>query len=171
MNDDRKYELFVRLFLKHESELLRTALIYVPSRSDARDIVQESAVAIWKQFSQYDQSRPFVAWACGYVRIEVKRFLRNMRKRTLLSERAADVLAAAESNVTAESEERQRALQDCIEDLPQKQRKLIRGYYLDERSVASLANEQCRTIEAIYKSLQRIRGALLECIEFKIAEA
>ena len=171
MNDQLSHERFMRLFLEHEPELLRTAMIYLPFRSDARDIVQETAVALLRDFERFDESRPFVPWACGYVRIEVRRFLREARKGTLLSERAADILAVAESRVTAESEARKDAMNCCLEQLPEQQRDLIRGYYLEERSVDSLASQQSRTVEAVYKALQRIRGGLLACIEGRLAKA
>lgn len=169
MKNDVDYEQFVRLFLQHEPELLRTALMYVPVRNEAREIVQDAAIAIWKRFDHYDPERSFAAWACGHVRIEVKRYLRASRRRSLLSERAAEILTAAESNVTAESESRQYALRHCLEYLPDDQRVLIHRYYLDEQCVAAIAAEQSRTVEAIYKALQRIRRVLLKCIEGQLA--
>lgn len=171
MNHQQSQERFMRLFLEHEPELLRTAMIYLASRSDARDVVQETAVALLRDFERFDESRPFAAWACGYVRTEVRRFLREARKGTLLSERAVDILAVAESRVTAESEARQDAMHSCLDQLPRQQRELIRGYYFDQRSVDSLAREQRRTVEAVYKALQRIRSGLLACIEGRLAEA
>lgn len=171
MNDDPRHERFMRFFLEHEPELLRTVLVYVPSRADARDILQETAVALWRNFEQYDPSRPFVNWACGYARIEVKRFLRKSQRLTLLSERAVEALLAIESRITDESDARRRALQTCLDGLPSEQRLLIREYYLEEKSVSSLAVEANRTVEAVYKALQRIRGKLLQCIERKLMEA
>ena len=170
MNDDTNYERFVRLFVQHEPELLRTALVYVPCRSDARDIVQETAVALWKQFDEYKSDRPFVPWATAFVRIEVKRYLRAARRKSLLTERAVEVLTTAESTVTEELEARQRALRHCLEQLPQDRRALIRGYYFDEQDVLSLASEHRRTVDAVYKMLQRIRRGLMKCIEGHLAE-
>ncbi len=161
----------MRFFLEHEPELLRTVLVYVPSRADARDILQETAIALWRNFEQYDPQRPFVNWACGYARIEVKRFLRRSQQLALLSERAAGVVAAFESQITDESEARSRALQSCLDQLPQQQRVLIRDYYVAEKSVASLADETNRTVDAVYKALQRIRFKLSNCIERKLTEA
>jgi len=169
MNDEVHHERFMRLFLEHEPELLRTALIYLPTRNDAREVVQETAVALLRDFEKFDASRPFAAWACGYVRIEVRRYLRAMSRQSLISVKAADILAVAESRVTEESEARSCALKNCLEQLPDQQRELVQGYYLDERSVATLASEQGRTADAVYKSLQRIRNVLLGCIEGKLA--
>lgn len=37
------HERFMRLFLEQEPALLRSVLVFVPHRADARDIVQETA--------------------------------------------------------------------------------------------------------------------------------
>jgi predicted DNA-binding protein YlxM (UPF0122 family) len=50
------------------------------------------------------------------------------------------------------------------------QRSVLDGYYLQDRSVETLAREHRRSVEAIYKLLQRIRRGLLDCIERKYAE-
>ncbi len=165
------HERFMRLFLQHEPEILRAVLVFVPHRADARDIVQETAVALWKHFSEYDPARPFVSWACGFARIEVRRFLRRAARRATLTERAMEVLFASEDALAAMHEERERHLQECLARLTGEQRRLLDGYYAREESVEALAQSQGRSVEAIYKMLQRIRRALLDCMERKMAEA
>lgn len=162
------HDRFMRLFLTHEMEILRAVLIYVPHRSDARDILQETAIALWKQFGRYDPSRPFVNWACGYARVEVRRFLRRAHRQAVLSERAMALIEAADASFDAE---RERHLADCRAKLPPESRSILDGYYLEEESVEALARRHGRTVEAIYKTLQRIRRGLLECIERQATEA
>jgi DNA-directed RNA polymerase specialized sigma24 family protein len=83
------HERFTRLLIRHEPELLRCVLVVVPHRADARDILQECSVALWRRFAEYDSERPFVNWAMGFVRMEVRRFLRTAHRRAQLTERAA----------------------------------------------------------------------------------
>lgn len=164
------HERFMRLFLAHEPAILRSVLVFVPHRADARDIVQETAVALWKHFPQYDPARPFVNWACGFARVEVRRYLRRAHRRAALSEQAVDALMNNEDAQASALAERERFLADCRERLPAEQRKILDGYYVDEERVSTLAERHRRSIEAIYKLLQRIRHALLECMERKAAE-
>lgn len=165
------HERFMRLFLQHEPEILRAVLVFVPQRADARDIVQDTAVALWKHFPEYDPARPFVNWACGFARIEVRRFLRKAARRAALTEQAAEVLMASEDALAEMHEERERHLQECLAKLPSEQRRLLDGYYAEEQSVEKLAQTHGRSVEAIYKMLQRIRHALLDCMERKMSEA
>ena len=60
---EEKHEQFTRLLIQHEPELMRCILVAVPNRSDARDILQECSVALWRKFGNYDPERAFVAWA------------------------------------------------------------------------------------------------------------
>lgn len=169
--DNDLHERFMRLFLEHEPAILRSVLVFVPQRADARDIVQETAVALWRQFPDYDPARPFVNWACGFARIEVRRFLRRHQRRAALSEAAAVALMQSEGAQAAWHEERESHLADCRARLAPEQRRILDGYYIDELSVEALAERHDRSVEAIYKALQRIRHALLECMERKTAEA
>jgi len=165
------HERFMRLFLRHEPEILRSVLTIVPHLTDARDIVQETAVALWKRFDTYDPARPFAAWASGYARIETLRFLRRAHQRTQLSIQAAVALMRSEQARASEDEQREQHLAECLGALPNEHRRLVTDYYFEEKSVDTLAGEHRRTIEAIYKLLQRIRQALLKCMERKMARA
>lgn len=57
---------------------------------------------------------------------------------------------------------------DCLSRLPDDQRQLVRGYYFDDETIDALATRLGRGSDAIYKSLQRIRQALHQCIERKL---
>lgn len=164
------HERFMRLLLTHEPEILRSVLVFVPHRPDARDIMQETAVALWSHFDEYDPSRPFVNWAYGFARNEVRRFLRAKQRRQVLTERAAAALMATADATEEVRIERERHLTACLQRLPVEQRRLLDGYYFRDRSVETLAREHGRTVEAIYKALQRIRSALRQCIERRLAE-
>ena len=168
-NDD--HERFTRLLIRYEPELLRCVLVAVPNRADARDILQECSVALWRRFSDYDLERPFVTWALGFVRMEVRRFLRKSQRRAQLTERAAELLLQDEEQHAAELDERKRYLKNCLDALSGDHRELLDAYYHKEYSVSELSERNGRSVEAIYKMLQRIRLALHQCIESKMRRA
>ncbi|MBI5692148.1 MAG: sigma-70 family RNA polymerase sigma factor [Verrucomicrobia bacterium] len=165
------HERFMRLFLRYEPEILRFVLAIVPQLPDARDIVQETAVALWRRFDAYEPERPFGAWACGYARIETLRFLRRAHQRTQLSAQAALALMRSESARAGDDELREQHLAECLRALPLEHRRLVTDYYFEEKPVEALAGEHRRTIEAVYKTLQRIRQSLLKCLQRKMTEA
>ncbi|HIN95044.1 MAG TPA: sigma-70 family RNA polymerase sigma factor [Planctomycetes bacterium] len=168
MDVDDAPERFTRLLIECEPELLRSVLRTVPNRADARDILQECSVALWRRFADYDSERPFVAWAFGFVRMEVRRFLRKSQRRAQLTKRATDLLMQDQQQYSHELDERDLHLKHCFKTLAEDHRKLLDGYYHKGHSVSKLSEQNGRSIEAIYKRLQRIRIALHRCIELRI---
>ena len=163
------HEQFMRLFLEAERELLRYVMALVPNVSDARDVVQETAVALWKTIEKYDPAKPFVPWACRFALNEARLHLRTeSRRRRFIGEDVAAMLEERRVEVAGQLDERREHLRDCLGRLPEDQRWLVRGYYFEDESIDALAVTFGRGAEAIYKSLQRIRQALHQCIERKL---
>ena len=171
MNCMDAHERFTRLLIEHEPELLRCVLVAVPNRADARDIMQECSVALWRRFAEFNEDRPFVPWALGFVRIEVRRFLRKSQRRAQLTERAVELLLQDEASQAGDLGEREQYLHQCLRGLSEDQRGLIDGYYREERSVTDLSRVSGRTVDAVYKMLQRIRLSLQQCIELRMRGA
>ena len=156
---------FLSLFLASQREVYRYVAAMVPCVADAQDIVQQTAEALWEKFSEYDPARPFTAWACRFARYEVLRWLeRHGRWQRLLANGLAEELAARREATATEREERLRYLEACLAKLPGDQRELVTGYYYRREAIEPLAARAGRSVEAVYKALQRTRQALLECI-------
>lgn len=160
---------FLRLFVQAEPQLLRAIMAIVPNPADAHDVLQETATALWAKRDAYDSTRPFAVWACGFALNRARMFLRSeARRRARLGLVAEDLLAARREELTQAFDARRKHLEACLDALPAGQRELVRGYYFEEHSVEALAARVGNTTDAVYKSLQRIRAALLTCIERKL---
>lgn len=156
---------FVRLFMTHESALLRFVIGFVPCLADARDVVQETAVTLWKKRGEFDVSKPFLPWAYGIARWKVREHWRKQKHLANFADEALlDLIEARREQMGAELSARSEGLQACLAKLPDAQRSVIFGYYIEERSVEELAGLQAKSTEAIYKLLQRVRRALQDCI-------
>ena len=164
------HEHFTRLLLESEPVMLRSILVVIPNITDAREIMQETAVALWRQFDTYDPDRPFINWAMGFSRIETRRFLARQKRRTALTEQAIEALEQEMTSSTSFTHGIERHLVTCMGKLNEKHRRLIKGYYHDHRSVEWLSEQEGRTVEAVYKAIQRIRRDLQVCIERQLKE-
>jgi len=159
----------MRLFLSAERELLRYVMALVPNVSDARDVVQETAVALWQAIEKYDPQKPFVPWACRFALNEARLHLRTeSRRRRLLEEDVAELLEKRRAEIAEPLDVRREHLRACLERLPKEQHQLVHGYYFEEQSVETLGANFGRGVEAVYKALQRTRQALHQCIETKL---
>jgi RNA polymerase sigma-70 factor (ECF subfamily) len=155
--DDRSQERFLRLFLASERELLRYVAAVAPNADDAREIVQDTAVALWEKFDQYDASRPFTPWACRFALNISKQWLaRQKRWRAILSDDLAGHLVRRRMELEADIDHRLRHLQGCLEKLPAPQRQLVDGYYSRQIGIDGLAAETRRSWPALEILIQSV---------------
>ena len=157
---------FLSLFLRSEREIFRYVAALVPNVADAEDIVQQTALSLWEKFEAYDPNQPFTPWACRFALNKAKQWIeRRQRWQALLEGGLAEELAQRREELRPELEVRLRHLEGCLGKLPGEQRALVEGYYYRRDGIEKLADNSGRTIAATYKTLQRIRQALLVCVE------
>ncbi|MCZ7638344.1 MAG: sigma-70 family RNA polymerase sigma factor [Verrucomicrobia bacterium] len=157
---------FLSLFLRSEREIFRYVAALVPNVTDAEDIVQQTAIALWEKFDAYDPTRPFTPWACRFALNKARQWIeRRQRWQALLDQGLAEELALRRQALQPEFERRFRHLEDCLGKLPSAQRALVQAFYYERVDVESLAARSGRTVAATYKMLQRIRHALQRCVE------
>lgn len=157
---------FLSLFLRSEREIFRYVAALVPNVTDAEDIVQQTALALWEKFELYDPAHPFTPWACRFALNKARQWIeRHHRWQALLEHGLGEELAQRRQELQPEFESRLRHLEACLGRLPQEQRSLVCGYYYERASVETLAERSGRTTAATYKMLQRIRQTLQLCVE------
>ena len=162
---------FLRVFIANEREIFRYVVSLVPPTADAQEIVQQTAVVLWEKFDQYDASRPFAPWACRFALNIARQWMgRQQRWNVLLDSGLAKELTDRREHLRPEFDARLGYLDSCLQKLPEKQRLLIEGYYFKQLSIETVAQQGGRTVDAVYKALQRIRRQLRECVERSLQE-
>lgn len=157
---------FLSLFLRSEREVFRYVAALVPNIADAEDIVQQTAIALWEKFDAYDPSQSFTPWACRFALNKAKQWIeRRQRWQALLENGLAEELAQRREELRPELEVRLKHLEGCLNKLPEEQRSLVEGYYYRRDSIEKIAGTSSRTVAATYKTLQRVRQSLQNCIE------
>jgi len=170
-NDDLSQQRFLRLFLASEPEVRRYVAVLVPNMDDAQEVIQETAAVLWEKFDQYDPMLPFTPWACRFALNISKQWLARQRRwASILRDDFATQLIRRHDAIEAQIDGRLRHLENCFGKLPPAQRLLVDGYYARRAGVERLAAESGRSVDAVYKALQRIRHALQACIEQAVRE-
>lgn len=155
----------MRLFIESERELLRYIMATIPSVNDARDVLQETAAALWKKMDAYEPAMPFTPWACRFAANEIRAFLRReQRQRRWLDEDVAELLRAHQDQSLDASAVEAEALRLCLDQMPPRHREALRGYYFEEQGIDTLSRATGQTADALYKMLQRARQSLAECV-------
>jgi RNA polymerase sigma-70 factor (ECF subfamily) len=162
-------ERFVRLFAAAQSEVLRYILALVPDMDDAQEVLQETAVDLWKKFDRYDPGHPFVPWACRFAYFQVLKFREQQsRRRRFLSLEAIELLAIERPEESALLEDRRRALAVCLKLLSESERLMVEQRYSRRMPVAQLVEVTGRNLSSLYKALERVRRRLFECVNRRL---
>jgi RNA polymerase sigma-70 factor (ECF subfamily) len=162
-------ERFVRLFVEAQREILRYILSLVPDIDDAHDILQETAVDLWRKFDRYDPAFAFAPWACGFAfRRILKHREQQARRVKSLSIESLHLIAAERSEQEGILEDRRRALERCLQQLRDDDRLVVEQRYSRQMSVAKIAGITGRNTSALYKALERIRRQLFECVNRRL---
>ncbi len=160
---------FTFLYTKHERQLFRFVASLLGQPADAEDVMQETAKTLWREFDRYDAERPFLPWACTVARFEVLSFRKRQKvRRKYFSEDVMGLLAAEWKATEGNDDPRIRALEGCLSALPTADRCLLDDRYSADSTLKELAGRTGRTPNTLYKSLQRIRENLFQCVTRKL---
>ena len=169
MGKEDRLELYTLMYSKYENQLYSFISSLLGNPADTADLLQETARKIWKEFDRYDEDKPFLPWACTLARYEVLSFWKTQKTRRkyfsaeIIEELAADWEARVETRDTEIL-----ALEQCIEKLDVKDRRLLNGRYSSTKSLKVLAEELQTTPNSLYKRLQKMRDILFNCISRKL---
>jgi RNA polymerase sigma-70 factor (ECF subfamily) len=168
--DPRRTEHLVRLLIRHQQDLFRYIFSLLPHQEDARDALQETSVAIYRKFADYDPAKPFLAWAYGFAYLEVlkarERACRNGRH---LREDLFELLAREREKHETELHSRLQALETCLRELPPADRELIHQRYTVDCPIDELVERLGTSRRTFFRNLDRIRRSLFECINRRLA--
>ena len=104
-------------------------------------------------------------WLCGIARNVVAAHYRKQKSLAVtLDPDVVERLVQQQMEEDTVLRERARALNHCLEKLPDRQRDLVRQYYHSDQTIQSFSQAQGLSAEAVYKMMQRVRMTLFECI-------
>ncbi len=173
MNKQASQHDFTREFDACQDALLRYVMSMVHDYDDARDVLQETAAALWTKFEQYDPASPFGAWARRFAFLEVQKHRersgRKSRKLLLLSDEAIEALASEFETHQEVLEQRSRLLEYCLTLLSSRDRELLKHRYWDKTNLSELAQQLGIAERTLYQRLYRIRKQIKLCIESSAA--
>jgi RNA polymerase sigma-70 factor, ECF subfamily len=166
----RNSEKFLALITSSQPSLYAYILSLVPNSQQAEDILQETNLVLWRKAGDYTAGTNFLAWACKVAYFNVLSHRRRFcREKLVFSDELLDYLAERQSECIEDLEQRRHALNQCLEKLPDRQRRIIQSRYQPGASVQRMADAAGMTEGALSQFLYRIRGALLHCIQGRLS--
>jgi len=170
MTADDRTELFLRHYSGCEQQLRAYLMALLGNWTDVEDVFQETTIALWRSFDQFSPETNFMTWARHVAFHRVLQFRSAKQRRGIPC--SEEFLNAVQQTVTSQSdqiESRLRALSDCLAKLAEADRTLVAMRYESNRTIKEVATQMGRPANTLYKALERIRHALVVCVERTIA--
>ena len=160
-------EYFIKLLAENERALTRYVMSLVPSLSDAEDILQESKLAMWRSFKNFEPGTNFNAWSRKVVFYRILTYRKQKSKeneRHIYSDTFYELLQEEVIDGEERREQQFSKLKQCIKQLQETHHKILMLRYNEGHSIEQLAEAVGRTVAASYKTLSRIRLNLRNCL-------
>lgn len=159
------HEQFVLLLTRHQDQLFRYIFSLVPAEADARDILQETSLALFRKFDQYDTARPFLPWAYRFAYLEVcKHREKATRSPLLFSEDIVELLASERARIEPQLDERLPLLDDCLARLSAQDRQLVTSRYALRQSAEDMMKRFAMSRRTLFRNLELLRRRLHDCV-------
>lgn len=172
MPNDRLKDL-----LAFRSELLGFIRAILRNATDAEDLFQETCRIILEKSDQTGPIVDFRAWAKEIARRQVLQHYRTLRTRktsTVPSEEMAELVSDVYLKHSPPPEtlaEESAALRACLDEMPEKQRQLIRLRFLAGQGYDVIARAIQGSEGAIRRMVARTRILLMECVRQRLGLA
>ena len=163
---------FVREFLHEQRRLAAYLLSATGDVHSTEDLLQTVARILWEKLADYDEARPFGAWATGVAQLEVLKWRQQAaRSREVLSEDSMRLLSETAARYGEEVNQRYYFLADCLKVLGASARGVLQMKYAQGCRICEIAERLKKSTPAVEMLLVRSRRALRDCIQRKMAHA
>ena len=162
-------QAFEKLYRDSSPRLFAICLRIVSQRTEAEDVLQEVYATVWHKAGQYDVERASaMSWLASIARNKaIDRIRSQPRTRATepleLAEEVADPTASPQLDAQA-STDRVR-LDDCLKELDERRRSLIRAAFFDGSTYEELAVRIGSPLGTVKSWIRRSLLQLRECLE------
>jgi RNA polymerase sigma-70 factor (ECF subfamily) len=163
-------DAFREIVLATQRELAISVSAHAASRELVEEVLQETYVTAFEKFAQYRPQRTLRAWLRTIARNHLFGHWRERRRLAELDGDALDTLVADDGLGSLErddgiDERESERLAACLEQLPDRARRLLQQRYCDEQPLGLLAQQFKRSAATLSVTLFRLRQQLRRCVE------
>lgn len=175
--EEAKREHVLKQALECQLQLLGYARALLGNHAAAEDAVQEAMLVVVRKFDQYREGSSMLAWCRSIVRLEILRIKQLHQRDRSLAERLLDdaVDAAFDEFQTSqhwdEAEDWRAALSQCLDRVPERGRSVLKARFVDELGYSEIGQRVGMTLEAVRKTLFRLKKQVRCCVETSLRGA
>lgn len=158
-------EQLVLLLTQPQEPLFRYIFSLVACEGDARDILQETSLALYRKFDAYDATRPFLPWAYRFADLRVQKHREKaVRSPLLFNEDVMNLLTHDRAQMEAELDQRLHLLDECLAKLTPQDKKLVTRRYAMRRGAQEMMQQLAMSGRTLFRNLELLRQRLHGCV-------
>ena len=161
---DDRYEIFVRHLVEHEPRVRSFLRGLLPTWQDVEEVTQEASLVAWRKFAEFEEGTSFGGWLLTIARYEALKYRRRLARSPLVFDDDLCELLAEEASRNESEQERRHHLEDCLQKLDASRRDLLLKAHAPGVVIRDLAEQVGKGEQALYKTIQRLRVTLLQCV-------
>ena len=169
---DRKLLVFTQLWTQHQSTVRAYLASFLSNSIAVDDALQEVALVVWQKGPWEGDASAFLGYSLACARriaLAARRKQGDTRMELLPPEAAialADRVAFLEQQETVPPGDRMLALRRCLGNMKPDLRELLESRYsgASKEELRQHSKRVGKSLEALYKTLERLRGLLLTCV-------
>ena len=139
-------EKFVQLLTGQQNQIYMYILSLVGNPVDARDVLQETNLVLWRKADEFEPDSDFAAWAGTVARYQVLAYRSQCsRDRLIFDDAVVAQLVDSHGVDDVDSPEHEVALRECVEQLKPADRQALHQRYEPDGSVKEVAKSLDRT--------------------------
>jgi RNA polymerase sigma-70 factor (ECF subfamily) len=166
MLSEHEQERFLRLWADAQPAVAAFIHAVVRDSAAAKDVLQETALVLFRRFADYDSERPFLAWALGVAKLQVLGFHRDeARNLVICDSELLDSFTEAWAEQAPATSEQSGALEICLERMAARPRQILRWRYFEDLKSEEISRRLGSKSAAVRVTLQRLREQLRACVE------
>lgn len=166
MLGEHDQERFMRLWTIAQPLVANYVHALIRDHAAAQDVLQETALVIFRRFAEYDEERSFAAWAVGIARYRVLGLRRDLlRSPVVFDDEVLSAFTRTWVEIAPHESDRAGILGQCLERLGTHARNLVQLRYFEDLNATEIARRLGMGAGAVRVALQRIREQLRACVE------
>jgi RNA polymerase sigma-70 factor (ECF subfamily) len=160
----------LRLLTTSQRPLHVFILTLLPDQAAAEDVLQNTNMIICREAASFTEGTNFLAWARAIARNQVISFVRDRgRDRHVFDLDLVEQLTARAEGLSVSLGQLAGHLDECLKRRTPEEQELLNQRYSNGSSVKEIATRRATTPHAVSNLLYRLRRALLDCVQRKLA--
>jgi len=176
--EKQRVEIFSRYLAANRPALRAFLSTKLRCREAVEDCLQEVSLTVWRKYDDHWDEESFRRFSFTCARFKALSLLKKTKPKDFVftdvevAEKLGRHLELLWEEERKSNSDRMGALERCLDEMPERQREVIMARYgrKDGENLEDISRKRSRSMDAIYKQLERLRSVLRRCVDQRLAK-